>query len=281
MLAGYSQQLDEQLVLILAKNPNLTVTQIHHALLKKKENFALSSVYQELRKLQSAGVVIRIKGLYALHMSWLIRLQSFLSESIDRNMRGDSLAALIPQAGSSFKWNFPCLSNVLYFWTQILLYLLKQGQPQAFFENVDHVWFQFAEDTAEKNFLDSLRIMKIPYYLTVQSDTSLDRSYQSLLKGIKGEIIFGRSPFVNQSKFAYCSLIGDFIINVILDAKITRSLNDLYSNSKNTVNLLATQILEVMNQRGKISLTLRHHPEEAKKIRKKFVNFLGNPLDQI
>lgn len=275
MLAGYNQQLDEQLVFILAQNPNLNVTQIHNALLKRKESFAISSVYQELRKLQSAGVIIRIKGLYALHMSWLIRLQNFLSESIDQNMQGDILAPLIPEIGKSYKWNFPCLSNVLYFWTQILLYLLKQEQPKVFFENVDHVWFQFAEDTAEKNFLDSLRIMKIPYFLTVQSDTSLDRSYKPLLKEIKGEIVFGRTPFVNQPKFTYCSLIGDFIIQVNLDVKITCSLDNLYSNSKNTVNLLATQILEVMNQRAKISLSLRHQPDEARKMRKRFVKFLG------
>lgn len=276
MLLEANCKLEEQVVAALARHPGATAAQLHSAFCSGHRAYTLQAVYQELRKLQRAGVVAKFGPRYMLRTGWVLELLEFASDSYERLLTHDSGSAqLLPEPGRRLQWRFGDLHRVVSFYTHLGLVLLERSSSRICFEYAPHIWYHLAHSQSESQFLHNLRRTKSQYFVAVGGDSFLDRSYAAHIQGTPGKIVFGQQPLSARYGRSYTIVIDDYVSTLRLGVPLEREVSRLYTEVSEPRRLDIREVQRIVHMRAKIVLKLEHNAAKAARLRRAFEIFWG------
>ncbi len=273
MQLSATSKLEGFVVEALARRPFITASQIREGVVDTFGHCSVQAVYQELRKLEKAGIVGKTRDRYSLRLSWVLDVQEFADVTYDTYLSATPIWGFLPEGTDRVAWKIRSLQNLIPFWTQLLLVLIHESESREFFEWAPHAIFHLVHED-EKRFIRALKSWKTEYYLAVGGNTFLDKSYQDIVVGLPGDLSFGKSPFPDIHK-AYYSLIGDYLITVKLPLTLESSIRALFRSVKSASDIDVGVVSGLTSRNEKISVTLERSPSKTKRYYGIFSRFFG------
>jgi hypothetical protein len=275
MLLQSGEKLEEHIVQALARKPAVTASWLHRSICERYQPYTLQAVYQELRKLQRAGVVVKAKDEYSLRLAWVLEMLELTDAMYEGYMNGESMREVLPGEGKQKTWRFHDLHSLSSFYAQLGLFLLQRSKAPLLLEHVPHVWYHFAHSTSETQFVHALHLSRCNYYFIVRNDTYLDRTYRRYFAGTAGEMSFGKTPFSGKMADAYFMVIDDVQIKLTFDAVLQKRIGELFQDTRSAKDIEVGRINDIFHARARITLTLEHNAAKAAKLRRRFLLFFG------
>ena len=235
---------------------------------------SLQKFYKELRKLQSSGVVFKLKQSYGLRLPWAIDFMSLADTISNTYVNPPLLSSILPDKNKKKIWHFDNLLKLNDFWSHILLILIQHSKKKILLGWNPHPWFHLVQAKQEEQYLKSLGLAKSKLYLIIGGNTYLDRWTEKFLNKKVVEYSFGKSVF-EKNRSIYLNVIDDYVVTVKMDTKTNQEIENLYKNIISVENMNIATMLRIFHSKVKASVWLEKNLRKADILRGRFTKFFG------
>lgn len=275
MLLEKGQKIEDMIVEALAVVPNVSAKELTKHISQTVKEVSLQAVYQELRKLERAGVVMRHKKRYSLGLHWVLELASFVDTLYDRYTQPDVIGILPSEDEPTKTWKFHSIASAVPFWTHMVLCMAQDSEERVCYEYVDHVWFHLVSSAVENQFVKAMNNLGLTHFLAVGGDTFLDKLYANEIEPEKLTLTFGKRPLTSDSD-NYISCVGSYILKIKPSKTTLPVINNFFASTVKSEDLKAGAVSDFVKQRCSIKMTLENNPKKAEKIKRAFRRYFGD-----
>jgi len=280
MLLSNQQQLEDLIVLLLAKKERRSALQIQQALKKKYDVCAtIQGIYRVLRSLQKTGVVVKEKQLYSLNMSWVLTMGDLANQMEQVYFQEHHLYQLLPDPmQKKRKWHFRTLYKAADFWGQLLVAMAYAApSPRIALNYSPHIWYELLVTRKEQQFVHSYHKLIDREYVIVGHRTKYDKE-SGFLPDRETEVIYYAQPEerIEKNDAHYIDVIGEYVFRVTLPNDIVERIHALYQKETAPTT---HEILSLLQARTRVRIQVTHDPAKARLYYKKFEKIFG-PLDK-
>ncbi len=279
MLLQLRDSLEELIVELLGRQPNLPAQEIRRRLQAPQRQYTIRAVYKELAKLEKEGVVVKVKDRYSLRMVWVISLSSFVDTVHNTYLTPSFISSLILAGQEKQTWRFTNLTKMDMVWTQLMLGLHRAYPGKAMCIWCPHQWFDLAHGRKQQQFMRANELAAHKRFHIIGADTYLDRLCVPHLP--KSErFSFAKSRF-DKEQSTYYTVIGEHVISVKLDKRTADEMDKLFNRVASARQAGACGVTEFFSKPVKVRLTLERSKTKASRIKRKFADFFGVRLAEI
>lgn len=268
MLLGTSQTPEDEIIMYLVKHGSTTVHTLRQQITSK---ISIQRIYQILKDLVRAGIAVKAKNNYSITFSWISELHHFAASGLSTALRGVPLP--VPPENTRKRWTCSDLSSLLVLWDHLIHTLARTVDDKKLYQWAPHAWFQYVSTGYSDQFYSMIDIEKVRSYIIIGNDTPLDRGYAQFVKSSNVRPKFARcsfTPLYNQ----YFSIIGDYIIDVTLDAKFAKKLDLFFQKTESLNTKTIHEAGQFVQSRCKSSVVVSFNPRRVKKLMPEFEKVL-------
>lgn len=271
MILARKGSLEDELVVQLAREPGLTVRELHRRVQRggRSARYSLKAVYKELKKLCDLEVLIRYRGELRIHQKWLEEVRSL-------SAMADAAHMVLPQTSRELilgRWSFRDLGALNSFWDDLLLQLIRTSEVRHICSFNPHPWWMLIQEGESRHFYRILKRKGICMYKICSSDTYLDRWAGEEYRKQGVHVGFAKSPLQGERK--YLNVLGDYLVEIRLGVRAERKLHELSENVQRWSDLTHRQLFGALRESVASTITLRSHPRQAQKLRRMFGRYFG------
>ena len=277
MLLQQGPILEDLLVSILARKPNLSVKQLSGELLASGKRFSERGIYKELSKLESREIVVKTKQTFSLQLPWIINVLAFADAAYEIYASPKYLAQLIQTSSGTLHHKFSSLRKLDLYWIQSMMALHKLYPGKSMCLWIPHQWFHLAHDAAIQQFYSALDITGEKRFHIIGVDCYLSRLAISHLPK-HGHYAFGVNPLESPLNIYY-SFIGNHLITVTIDKNMERRIQDLFLRVRRAEEMDALEIASVLKSRVKATLSIEENEAKVRKLRRRFEDAFRCSID--
>lgn len=136
-----------------------------------------------------------------------------------------------------------------------------------------HDWFFIARNKTESELRDFINKKGGIYVMTVGGKTALDRHIRREFDGKRAKYHMRDKPMFTKNNY-YVNVVGDFIVEVLIDKKIAGRIENLYGKTGFYSDNAKEELQTIINSKGKSRLTISRNKAKAKML----VNKLAKPF---
>lgn len=267
MLLSTKPDIKETIISLLAKGSiDSTELQKEVSIQKKvtKQGF-----YKALRELVAEEVVVKNKQLVALNNFWVNKMQAFTA-SIDKQYQSED-SFLNLEEGESLIYHFKTLSSLDVLWMHYFYIIAKKEPTEPIvFYNAHEFWslFRFAEENAMYEWIHKT---ERKMYGVIGGATPLDRSTTEYVN--QYELQFAYEPNVGMAKNYFTSVIGDYILDTILDMNTANAIDKLYQKHTVWNEEVAKELGEILSRLKRSKVVIYRNKKKAEQLRKKLMKY--------
>jgi len=229
-----------------------------HGILNKESSISLQAVYDAVKSLVSAGVIIKHSTICSLDAGWRIKTALALSDTPD-------LPA--PKEGEVQTFNFSSFSNLDKYWKHVNNLFTKTVPECPIFYYVSHEFWIYQNDRKESQleFITQNSGNKQKTYILVGGNTVFDKLYKDRFRQYR-QIQLEENP--NLKRNEHITICGDFVVYTKIPVKFSRAIDEAYLKFNEEIKL-DNQLQKIFNSKGSLSLQIRKDKKLAKKLRKR------------
>jgi hypothetical protein len=239
---------------------------------KKRKGTTKQAVYHALRNLLKEEVVTKYKKEVALNLIWVKKLYDFAKNTENnyspKYTKQKSIEELeLFSEGDRISYTFRNFDYYDVFWAHSLSLVTKRldGRCSLYLYN-PHEFFILVREKSEKYLMDWMRKNNQPVYLTLGSDTQLDKQFS---RNFSSDIFqVAVDPKFNFPNNYYLGVIGDYVFETIFDNNFTENIEHIYSKYNNEDNV-AEELKKIVAKKYKMKLIVQNNPKKATKLKKK------------
>ena len=277
MLLRSSTDLTDIIVRILSTRSRVSAKEIFITVINEYRKVSLQGIYNELRNLESKGVIIKNSGEYSLALSWTFEFVALADKIYDHYIAGSGSDEILPDSGKKLSWQFTDILRLDDFWVQVMLAAMqKETEFKNIFYAFPHPFYYLLPRGEEKASIGYSIYEESGWklYAVFQADTFIFRRYArsinpNLLTFNVGQNLLATPPTI------YTVLIYPYIITVEITQKLANIIDRLFFNVKSAKDLDYQEIHNILGARTKATFTIRHDKKRAEQLKKKFCRFFG------
>lgn len=274
MLLDTRSKLGDKIVETLAFKPNLNVDEIRNSLKSaSRKLFTTQGIYQELRKLRDAGVVIKKGSDYNLWGPWVLQVLDFADNLSKTYLKTETFKNIVPLSKQSKSFRFDNLSRLAMFWGQVLSVLIKQTNSEQLLNYSPHQWHYIIRGENGKNIQKALFVSNIKTYTIIGSDTPLDRWAEQYWRK-DGNYSFEKCT-LHKYRRDHFSVVGNYVVTIKLSKSLSLKMEDMYKKVVTPQFLDFGDLYELFSSGARSTLKIEHNPAKARYIAKKFSEHFG------
>lgn len=268
MLFTADQSLQNMAIQYMQRGP-VNTTDLLRYLKEKRSNTTKQGMYKSLRQLLQKEVIIKHKKQIFLNIAWLEKVGSFVSIAEhfhkDINRTGGFLGL---SDGEKIKYEFRDLASTDVFWNHVL-YLLIEAHPNTLWLSYNpHCWFFLVRLQSEHTLKDFIEKNGGRYLLTVGGKTPLDRHIKSEFDNKIHQYYMRDSMLFSKSNY-YVNVIGDFIVEALINPIQARDIENVYVNAKIFDTDIEEKLKKIITSVGKMRFIVTRDKKKANKLRRK------------
>jgi hypothetical protein len=276
------KSLEYSIILKLQKQ-SWVIVELIDELRKTRTKLTKQAVYQALRRLRKSEIVITASKKASLSSVWIDRMYDFFS--VAKNIYEGAPAVpgvyqenfVSLEDGDQITYIFKNPQNTDIFWghaSNILRGLMPSGEP--LFIYTPHEWSMLAREQTEKDLMRNGTEDGHPWYVYIPYKDPLDEFTKPMfttpnLAHTEAKHYFKENFYINTH--------GDYLIEVTLDPKTQKSIDDFYKTysvwdaaAKARLNFI------VSHMKGKNKLTISRNAKKASKYKQLFKKYFPMPV---
>lgn len=277
MLLDTKPSLGDVIVQMVAAQGTLKASDIRTEVAKRRKPYTMQAIYQELRKLDRRGVIVRSAGWYGLSLAWALDITRLGERVREAYLAPAVIEEFLPGPGESRRWAFTSLDRLDNFWINAMLALYRHGRRNMFCW-LPHPWFHFLNHAKELKFQDTLRTMGRRLYLIVGGRSYLDRHFRKFWSPDVYVHSLSVGPFEGQ-RSRYFNVIGDYVLGIELSPATAAGIDLLFENVRSPADINIGLIHETMHARTNIRVKLHHSRTKALRLKRAFCDFFGTRVE--
>lgn len=233
------------------------------------------AVYLILRKLKEKEAININKKIVSLNTLWIRRLSEFV-KTANQTYFGNSFVSEYftnLKEREKIRYYFNDSKQMDSFWAHVLITLLEISSVNAHdFVYAPHYWFYIARRESEDDFYKIFLELNKKAFILIGNDTFLDRDFKknSFNKNVQIHTI-SSSEFKKNNY--YMNVVGDYIIEVLMDENISKKINEFYSKTREVDSLDKEELKRIISQLGKSKFVISRNKAKAKRMKNKFKKY--------
>ena len=235
--------------------------------LKKNYGLSLSLVqlYKDINELLDKQILVKKKTEIGLNSRRIGKLKSFVQQ-VEYNNQHQQVVQLPLPEWTSVTFESDSLYNLDPQWNNGLHKVIEDQQTDVYFFN-SHPYHILWLPGTEHSLMNYLASQKKLYY-SYGNDTFLDQYGASLVQWEWCETVcIDDHPFMKEG---YCLIvIGDYIMESLFPSIITNYFGQFFERVYAIEDFNAQAFADVFKIKAKCSITMRHDPDNAERMRKK------------
>lgn len=260
---------------ILSQKPRLAMKDLYEYFKKKyRPGMTIQGLYKLVRQLIRARIVVKEGKLLLLDVVWvhnLINLTDTLKQ-VYLEYPG-ATANILLKEGESKTFTFEKPIDMDNFWGHALIAVAHYYQDH---EHTDknvynynhHTWYQLVRTSSEQALANAYQQMGMHWYLVSGSKSYLDSLIAPLIEADDFHYVQIDRGALHQQNY-YVVVIGDFIFETEMPKYIFELMEKIYDRVRAISEFNAQEILSLISQIGRTSLTISRDKRRAGVIRNK------------
>jgi hypothetical protein len=227
--------------------------------------------YKALRELIKDEVVAKNKHLVILNNAWVNKLHE-LAQTVDQSYQIQAEGSFLSlEEGESLVYHFKSLPSLDVLWMHYFYIIAKKEKDEdVIFYNAHEFWslFRFAEENAMYEWIGN---NKRKAYEVIGGNTDLDRSTTAYMK--KYGLELAHEAKMSYQKNYFTSVIGDYILNTIIDMNTAIAIDNLYAKHKEWNDDVAKELADILSRLKRSKVVIERNKTKAEQIRKKLMGY--------
>ncbi len=260
-----SKETVEDIIIRLLSKGKTTPLELHEQIVADGENVTVQAVYKALRYLIKDSVVVKSGRNVEISQEWVNTLSSTFNTQTTLPQLADGEAAV---------YNYKSLVNLDAYWKHLMRALDdKLGNYPVFLYNPFQIWYHISERTqSEDEYYESFAGKKHYAFVVLGNNSKLDQDFKKKFHNDYLQIdTWAKSTLKENS---YLTIIDDYIVDTILDGKLTLAIKTYYEASSTNSEEAKEQLNKVLSSTNKSKIKIERNAKKARVLRKKlFKNF--------
>jgi len=262
------KRIEEYILKHLQDGPMLMLDLVK-VLKKDRPNTTKQAVYAALRGLKKSEQILTYKGMASINLIWLNSMVDYFDLAKRNYVKGgDNQGDFINlEDKEKIKYYFQSPIKADVFWTHALYLLVERsrdGEPVYLYN--PHEWFLLARNENEKNVFKTITEKGHRLLLTVGNNTFLDRYIKKYFDNNFSQYHIKDKPLFAESNY-YLNIVGDFLIEVWMDKKITDKIDKYYQEIKSWDEESNGRLKEIIEEESKMKIVISKNHKKAEKIK--------------
>ncbi len=234
-----------------------------------QRNVTKQGFYKALRELIAEEVVVKNKQLVALNNFWVNKIEKFVSSIDSEYQKSDSFLNL--EEGESLVYHFKTLESLDVLWMHYFYIIAKkESDKPILFYNPHEFWslFRFEKENAMYQWIGD---NKRKGYEVIGANTPLDRITTKYIEQYGIENAYEEKGTFPKNYFT--SVIGDYILDTILDMNTANAIDALYKRHTIWNDDVAKELDDILTRIKRSKVVIYHNKKKAEQIRKKLMKY--------
>ena len=273
MLYTERKNIDDLIVEILSKRPNITGPELLISIQQYRQSTTKQAMYYALGYLLDAEVVVKIGIGYSVSHIWKLKIQNNIIKD-----SSDLQSVLGLNEGESISLKFPSLITADFYWAHLFAELtdwIPENSP--IFTWNPHEWWIIGREEVEKEVLNNFTVKNKKACFSISGNEALDKDFRKVYTSANLSINTGaKAPFPDH---IYLNIFKDILMEVFLSRELTREINKFYESHQVTLKQLTPEeqgeFIKIVSKkypvRIKVSKNTRKTSEIKKKLAKDFI----------
>lgn len=256
----------DKIIMILSESFPLSLPKIKNKLEKKyQKSISYQGIYKELNLMIEKGIILKEDKNYLLNKDWILSLNKYTNElyaKYNNFLTEISYQKLLKlsKEGESVTLEFDNLFEHDKFFIDLLFYFNKYiKEEEKILMHYTNNWWPFLYGKEEIEILNNL---KSPIFTLCTPKSELDSwacDFENKI-GLKVKKIDKKTAFWN------FNLFGPYVINYIVDNKITNLMSDYFKKHKNLIDLDLHKLHNILKVKGSFKIVFMINSELRKNL---------------
>ena len=253
----------------------LPIVKLIEIIERKRPGTTKQGVYAIIRRLKKHEVVVVHNKNISLSNVWLSKMSEFFEQAGDNTRKTISAGNSFLNLGQGDKLQYyfrdPILTDT--FWSHVFIALTDISSPiQPILIYDPHEWFLLARTENETGLFERINKRGQKLAILTGNNTELDKSVRKYLPNpLTMYETLSDLPFPKPNY--YINVIAEFVIEVWLDEKINKEIDDFYKQNQVFGDSERLKLETILNQRGRNRFSISHNKRKADDLRRKFKNY--------
>lgn len=243
---------------------------------KSRPRLTKQAVYQAIRKLRGAEIVVVTSKRISLSIVWIDRMHEFFMVAKyayqGTSTAKDSLENFINLAeGDRIVYEFKNLTAADIFWGHaftLLKGILRTDSPILIYN--PHQWFILARQQTELRIIQQSETDGHPLLTYIPSKTPLDTYTKQFFKQ-------PNSCYLNTERYfkpnTYINIFDDFIIEAVIDERLQKQVDHIFETEPIWNNSVQEKLAAIISLHGRNKITISRNTKKAEKYRSIFKKY--------
>lgn len=264
----------EDLVLQELQFGSVPAVELIETIMQKRPGTTKQGVYAALRKLKKKEVVVTNKKMVMLNVSWLKKLEHFVSIAEHYYVQTPAGAGYFAQLqpGEKISYTFQNSIQADVFWNHALVILTEVSKnDDPFVSYCPHVWFYHVHEENEIALRDFFAAQGKQYLVVAGSRTPLDKAVRTYFDGLHAQYHTLQEPLFPQNY--YLNILGEYIVEFRIDTEVAAAIHHWYQKHLELTPQAKEELQHVLEQRGQSKLVISRKPDRALRLQKKLIRY--------
>ena len=267
MLYTERKNIDDLIVEILSKRPNITGPELLAAIQKHRLSTTKQAMYYALGYLLDAEVVVKIGTGYSISNIWRLKIQNNLIKD-----SSDLQSVFGLNEGESISLKFPSLITADFYWAHLFTELtdwVPENVP-VFIWN-PHEWFVIGREAVEREVLENFATKNKKAYFSISGKTALDKDFRKVYTSEHLSVNTGVTAiFPNH---IYVNVFKDILVEVFLSKDLVREIDKFYETHQVSIKQLTPEeqgeFIKIVSKKYPVRIKVSKNTKKASEIKKK------------
>lgn len=259
----------EEIVRLLSEGGQTTLDLLKK--LRRTHSVTKQGFYKSLGELVDQEIILKNKQLVLLNNTWVNKLHRFI-EVIDEHYQSpkseESFLSL--SEGESLVYHFKLIASLDALWMHYFFLITKKEiKPVIMYS--PHEWFSVIRPEVEEFMYSWLKEIKRESYSVVGHNTELDRNTTAYIKSEYMQVAYEEKPSFRPT--LYSTVIGDYIIDTVIDSETTEKIHDLYLKFSEWKVELRDELVVILSNIKRSKVIITRNKKRAELIRRKLMKY--------
>lgn len=251
---------------VLAKNPDISVSVLHGILLKKNIAVSVPNLYKVVADLIDNQLINKTKGNLSINLIWLLNLESFLNQAKNSVEKSAAPSLLFPSEDGKTEIKTDSLRGLDALLIQIITKLLKLTNEKVIYSYHSRPWWALSKQPIADFCQAVTANSDIETYMLHGNDSFLDKFGAGLINNKKYHVTITDNPPFPKEGYVIASIDG-YTLECKFPEELNKHLSLFFYSIKKIEQFDHKIFFDLFKKKLQFKITVKKNHAEADKIK--------------
>ncbi|MBU1102588.1 hypothetical protein KJ853_02955, partial [Patescibacteria group bacterium] len=255
----------EQLILKTLQKGTISTIRLIQNISAIRSGTTKQGVYRVLRKLKDGEKIVIHGKSVSLNLHWIKNMNEFfsLAQFYYSPKVANPDGFLNVREKDKIVYFFKNLNLLDSFWSHAFHMFNEISNPkEPIFVYNPHEWFAYARQETEQTLIKTMKEKNRQVLITVAHDDPLDRKLKKKFRSDLLQYDIADKKIFEKQNY-YLNIFGDCLIEVFIDQKITKQIDEFFKKTKSFDDKAREELLKIVSKNGKNRLVISRNKKKA------------------